>query len=412
MKNLFTLILSFLTTYNFAQTKTIYLDPSSAIGTSVSQLFSEVKYIPLETTKESAIGSISRMIVTDRLIIILDWPNSAILFFDKSGRFLSKYVDKTNEIQSLELNRFTNSILIQTVKKRYSFTNKEEFELATGMIAGSKYFGLYECSLNNKDTFRFVSIPDFKYSAYKIAPLHGNKFLASLVLTDESFPDKMDYELKVISHNKIEETFFPYNLKRYTPYYLQFRNIAFFNSANDSAIYFTRPWHYEIYVFQNNKISAKFKFVFPLSQTLPVEFLDGDLSTENNREVLRKKYQGVVEEIIPVTYEKNHLLFWLSTLQPNNMLDKKLYLLEINSNTLLYTRKITADSLSYNLPVNLNWTLYGDASGFYSYISAFDLLRAAKNNTMESSKLPSDLKRFLEKNDSKVNPVIIQVISK
>ncbi|RZL13073.1 MAG: 6-bladed beta-propeller, partial [Pedobacter sp.] len=53
--------------------KTLRLDPSTARGAAASQVFDEVKFIPLETTKESLFGSISQFVVTDGNYIVYDY---------------------------------------------------------------------------------------------------------------------------------------------------------------------------------------------------------------------------------------------------------------------------------------------------------------------------------------------------
>lgn len=396
-----------------AQTKTLYIDPASAIGTSVSELFAKVRYIPLETTRQSTISWLADMVVTDELIIVLDPPASAVLFFDKNGKFLSKYTDKSNKIVSLKLNKFTNSIFIQTERKGYSLTVKEQYQAAIGeQPPVSDFYNLFECKLNTKDTFRFEAVPGFKYGGYNLIAVATDAFLASLIYADETFNDKSDYELKLIKNNKIEQEYFSYNLKHESPYFLRRSKISFINAADRRKVFFTRPYHYEMYSYEANRIAVAYQFVFPSARSLPPGYLDSDLSTQTNRDLVEKKYQGAVKEIVPLWYQGDRMVFWLSTLQPNNMMDKKLYMLELNSGTLVYLRRVSPDRLSYNLPVNLDWCLYGNQSGLFSFISSYDLLNAAKNISIDKADRPPELNEFLERKNAKANPVIIQVTNK
>ncbi|MBC7567606.1 MAG: 6-bladed beta-propeller, partial [Pedobacter sp.] len=70
--------------------KTLRLDPTTARGAAVSQVFDDVKFIPLETTKESLFGTISQLNVTDNNYIIYDYDTKAVLIFDKAGKYIAK----------------------------------------------------------------------------------------------------------------------------------------------------------------------------------------------------------------------------------------------------------------------------------------------------------------------------------
>ena len=69
---------------------TLRIDPQSARGAAVSQIFDEVKFIPLETTKESLFGNIAQFKVVNNNFIIYDYDTKAILLFNDEGKFLTK----------------------------------------------------------------------------------------------------------------------------------------------------------------------------------------------------------------------------------------------------------------------------------------------------------------------------------
>ncbi|WP_449436084.1 6-bladed beta-propeller [Pedobacter steynii] len=69
---------------------TLRIDPSSARGSTVSQFFDEVNFIPLETTKESLFGSISQLKMTNDNYFVFDWETKAVLIFTKSGKYVAK----------------------------------------------------------------------------------------------------------------------------------------------------------------------------------------------------------------------------------------------------------------------------------------------------------------------------------
>ena len=53
-----------------AQSTTIRIDPAHARSGTASQIFEEVNYIPLETTKESLFGKIDQLAVTEDYFIM------------------------------------------------------------------------------------------------------------------------------------------------------------------------------------------------------------------------------------------------------------------------------------------------------------------------------------------------------
>src|SRR5690606_21767460 len=69
----------------------VRIDPQSAKGGKVLDIFDSVSYIPLETTKESQFGEINQLIVTEENYIILDnRTTNCILIFTKDGKFKAK----------------------------------------------------------------------------------------------------------------------------------------------------------------------------------------------------------------------------------------------------------------------------------------------------------------------------------
>ena len=88
----FFIILSFAQTGKIDSTTivTLRIDPQSARGAAVSQLFDEVKFVPLETTKESLFGNISQLKVANNKYIIFDYDTRSVLLFNTDGKFIAK----------------------------------------------------------------------------------------------------------------------------------------------------------------------------------------------------------------------------------------------------------------------------------------------------------------------------------
>nr|WP_262919738.1 6-bladed beta-propeller [Niabella hibiscisoli] len=98
------------------------LDPARAVDTSFSALFDDVEIIPLETRPASVFGIVKQLLVTDEYFIILDPDTDAVLFFDKKGRFLTKYKNKQRRyrINFIQLDPAHNALLIFSQNKNYN----------------------------------------------------------------------------------------------------------------------------------------------------------------------------------------------------------------------------------------------------------------------------------------------------
>ena len=58
------------------------------------QEMAEVEYIPLETTDNSLLSSLSYLFVSDSLVVTYCWENGSVLFFDRTGKFLHSFSHK------------------------------------------------------------------------------------------------------------------------------------------------------------------------------------------------------------------------------------------------------------------------------------------------------------------------------
>ena len=79
----------------FGQSKdesaTIRIVPSSCQAeVGAADLFEEINYVPLETTKKSIFGAIQQLIVTKDHFILSDRETNCIFVFFKNGKFCAK----------------------------------------------------------------------------------------------------------------------------------------------------------------------------------------------------------------------------------------------------------------------------------------------------------------------------------
>ena len=73
-----------------------------------SDIFENLTLIPLETTDESLIGSINKILIIDTVIYIMDAKSKAIMLFNTKGKYITKIVRRgAGPNEYIELNDFT-----------------------------------------------------------------------------------------------------------------------------------------------------------------------------------------------------------------------------------------------------------------------------------------------------------------
>lgn len=101
---------------------------------SVFDLFSNIRIIPLETTDESLLASIFRIVKYENNIYILDRKQHTLLIFDDNGKYISKInnlgrgPEEYSAIYDVKINPFTKNLeLLDPMGKLLAFTLSGEF---------------------------------------------------------------------------------------------------------------------------------------------------------------------------------------------------------------------------------------------------------------------------------------------
>ncbi len=147
----------------WAQLPPVLLDPAKAKDTTLSCIFEETEVIPLETTRQSTFGVISQLVVTDRYFIILDTDTDAVLFFDRQGKFITKYKNKPKRyrINFIQLDKNHHALLIFSQNRNYTITAAKLQALLTkgpGEQLSPRVMAA-RLSLNNLDTLSIETLP-------------------------------------------------------------------------------------------------------------------------------------------------------------------------------------------------------------------------------------------------------------
>ncbi|MEO7315903.1 MAG: 6-bladed beta-propeller [Ginsengibacter sp.] len=385
---------------SIAQPITIRIDPGDAQGGTASQIFAEVNYIPLETTKESLFGKIDQLAVTEDYFIILDKATNSILIFKKDGKFHAKIkgsnlnMNSGKQIYSFNINPVTKQIGYQTSGSRHIF-----------------YYNFDGRKIDEKtpisSVYQYHLFPDNTIAYYNFDV--GNRTL-----------DSISHRVFITKDNKMYKEYLPFTIKiekdkNNDGLSVQSGNI--YEMGNDTSVFMVWPYDYTVYQLTPNSFTPRYSFVFPLANTLPEGFAtdslyDGDRS---------KSFQDNPNLIFRIGHTHllgNNFFFNLSSIK--NMIegDPFSFIYNEKSGNLICIKCISPDSSNSFLPITDNGIGYdfSDSNfsycdGKYVYTSCSSLaMFASKENTADKNPVyPTVLENYFKTESRKSNPVIVQL---
>ncbi|MBP6688177.1 MAG: 6-bladed beta-propeller [Lacibacter sp.] len=404
MRSLFAALL-LLNTYIAAgqSPQTLYFDPSSTIGAPVSRIFESVTYIPLQTTKQSLFGQISRLIVTKEYFIVFDYDTQGLYFFDRSGKFIKKYKDDKYTIANMQFIEKENALYLLQINKNFRPTEQERDELARNPVSKSstKYGRSVLYALNDVIDEQITEIEGFYIYMTNPFYISPNQWAYSIVLQDKDAKDSIDYELKISDGSKVIKSYFPYT-KRNSSYLADPGNIEFFKTGVANNTFFTRPYNYSIYKLTPDSINLLYNFVLPFENTVPKTFFTKEFSSRNELQDYKQANPSYVWKLNGVVPFNNYLFFSLDYQKRDRR-----FLLDKNGNRFYNINRISPDSTNAYLPV-MGWSIqYYDKAALYSSVSSNAMFQSRDAEKHKNPVYTALLNTYFEKSKSTSNPVIV-----
>lgn len=379
-------------------TEKLRIDPSSAMGGTVSQYIDKVQFITFQSTPKSAFGNIDQLEITDKYFIILDRETKAILIFNKQGQFHAKieaskispqdprfytfYLDKQKDLIEVE---YPTDIYTCDLDGKLISHQTHSWEKYSGVKTGlgSGFSGYYF------------------YSPYRPYPTNNNIF----------------YEIMVHKNDSLTSKYLSYSLNtKYSDSQGSQSHIDFYpDHANDSSAYFVREYDYNIYKLTPHTFTAAYQFIFPLQVSLPKNFRT-DSSFNAKRQKFIRDNKSLIYKLGNFYKTDDYIFF--KTISGDFI--RPSYLFSTKSQTLIAIDKIVSDATSYFLPItdaevggftfSNNGILLFDGENFYSSYSSlllFSQMDATKNKRPQ---YPPALAKYLSnKANLKGNPVLVQI---
>lgn len=384
---------------------TLRIDPESARGAAVSQIFEEVEFIPLETTAESTFGRISQLKITDNHFIIYDMDTRAVLIFLKTGKFITKINASSikNEDNSQEQMVIRGFHIVggdgQEQIRIYAGKNIACFDLDGKLIQKIPANG-------------YTNLPIFKFldTNYRIKPNHldvigkdsirheisiFNKKIASANYL-RSIPNRFSKDLIMPSSNV--------NLSGL--YYSNIRDKYFYN----------RGYNLNIYEITPKKLSLAYQIILPANSAIPFDFNSNEIYSGQKLNFLQKN-PLLVYGVGDLFKFGNNLFFKLKSLSTGRG-KKHSMIYNLSTNELISINNLEPDSLSFYLPVTdagvySDYNIYGMLSNekgyLYTSYSSLAMFTFKEQSVGKNPQYNIALTEYFKTQNKKSNPVLIKL---
>lgn len=379
---------------------TLRIDPENAKGATVSQIFDEVEFIPLETIKESLFGSISQLSATKEHFVIYDYDTKSVLIFTKNGKFHAKI--NADLMKSEEDSKNENSF--------YGFQLVTSGTQEQIMTHTSKY--VYYFDFNAKLLQKKLS-KDVKYEQFNTFTNPDYLIKQGYLKTDGK--DSTYHEIAIFNKDKEIAKYFPFSLDRYkNDQYMGSSKI--YNSGNGNDFFYGRPYDFNIYKITPDKLSLAYRLIFPASVSLPADFMTNESYKNKRLEYFQKNDQ--IFYSLSDTYKIDNLLFLKMRSWGFDKNKKDALIYNLSTNEITSIKDIEPDSLSSFLPITDAGAFYDYQSrgmhlfkdqNFYTSYSSLAMFTFKEQSAGKKPHYNAVLSNYFKTQNKKSNPVLIRL---
>jgi len=363
-----------------------------SVDTHPEDIFNAVEYLPLESNKKSLFNSIDQLEITEDYYVILDKQTSvvnnksmsSILLFKKDGKFHTRITRPMTEF--FTINRYQKEIFA--------------YDFMFGKLDVYNYDG--EFLRENKCAFHFET---FVYTSVNSVFAFRNSYFSNS--KDVGLEDGFKFSNLILTDIKFKphKKYFPFDSLHVSRQDIWPGNINYFSYSGNN-LFFHQPYFNEIFQIKDDVLLKKFKFIFPLEQSLPINFAS-DVQYFKKRIDHLRKFTNQFYDISDFYQVGNLITFQLFSLKNRNVFfyDLKHQVLSslsaiITDNRLIFTsfkeRVIGGDDKSI--------VTYEKASSFF-HSETLKLIKASDN-------CPVALQDFVNKGSIESNPLLIKLYMK
>ena len=391
------------TTPDSSKMVTLHINPANAQGASVSDVFSEVEFIPLETTKESLFGFIMQLKIIDNYFVIFDVDTKTVYIFELTGKFKTKI-----DAQILSSANGKN------------FENTQGFSV--GRIDGKDLIVIE----TNENTLYFDTDAQLTKKIVSKTKLINVEYLKTCFssgyvrtyYTQVNTKDSTIFDLATFNQNKITGKYFPASKDKYLngDYYVA-DGSGIFDFDADDKLFFLRPHDYHIYLATPDKLLVAYKFIFPLNRTLPADFL---INAKYKGDP-RLKYLTDNSEIIfglGNSFLAGNQLFFTAEQMEKGVDAKGSLIYNLSDGSLTSLADLQPDSLSQFLPITdeklgqdfeqRNFLTFKNGNMYTAY-SSLVLFNVKEQVNDKNAKYDGRLEKMFKEGNRKDNPIIVRL---
>jgi len=358
--------------------KTIELRVDPNFSTTIESFntpFISQKFIQLETNKNCEISAINDLKMSSNNIYILDEILNTLFIFDKKGNFINKINAKNSKI---EITKFS-------INDKHAQLKIEDRH--------SPYFHYFDLNGNfiKKEERTTYYVDDFTLADF------GEIIYNGFVYKD----NKSEYSnnfLKLKSYNQDggQKDIFPNDFKDVDRMDIFEINTHFsYNTPN--KVTFVKPLDNSIYEIDSlGNIKEKFKFIFPLANSIPNDFLTNAKYNEKKQDFIVKN-PSIIYGLENVFYTNKWITFKIR--QYNTMLLnlESLELFSLNNSFVSFNGSLS--QIPYNNILAI------DDNHIVTVISNESLIYEKKKYNTEKLPLPEDLQNL--KTSAFENPTLV-----
>lgn len=260
----------------------------AAVGTG-EDLFDSIRYVPLETTKESEFRTISQLVATHDRYIILDRQLNTVLFFAKDGSFIQKISPK-----SKGLPKSYKSI------GGFNVNEQERFIVCYFTDTIPNYYFDMKGNFLREEPKKWVA----REGLFKGMEVRYNGFRSGGIEAEEGlFPNLEVYDAK---NGERISSYFYYDTARMDYAKEVFISGPYFYASGPDRFFFSQPYDYSLYeLLPDGKLTEKYRIIIPMEIALPLDFLSDSSYDGKRQEYIRNTYptrENIDQRRKPVVY--------------------------------------------------------------------------------------------------------------
>lgn len=386
----------------------IRIAPSTAYGGSISSFFDRIEFIPLKTTKESLLGAVDKLVITESSFIAGDWDTKSVYFFSLDGKLITKVKLPQEGSLGMDVSYEQDQ---KRVAIRYINWSTERGEC--------KYYSVIGAPLN---------VPTSKISKDNATLVYfgkGYNIGANIRYLNrgEKAKDSVFNLITIYKGNEVFKSLLPFN---------QAKSLALSRLMGgyslmwghpirvlDNNFYIASPLTFEVYKVNLNGAKPIFRFVLPADRVIPKALIDkNDIKSIDSLSDEIAFNNKLVLQISNIFFWEKYISF---KLMPKIFLSKPSsepefqynFLYDTLSKKLIGLERLVPDSSSFYLQpfghkTNRDGLEFFDGY-FYTSLSSLEIINQWEKTKNKVEIYPAVLEEFFRTENRKSNPIIVRM---